>query len=93
MLRSVQGIVVLAATLKTVTLKLISPLVSLLTGFFSSLENLVPATTQQLASTLTDLVPLGLTFVLAGILAMMATITLVLVHEFRRPVQTCLGED
>jgi hypothetical protein len=93
MTRSVQGIVVLAASLITVTFKLISPLASLVSGFIRSLESLGPVTARQLESTLHNLVPLGLAFVVAGILAMLATITLVLVHEFRRPVETCLGED
>jgi hypothetical protein len=86
MTRSVQGLMVLAASLKVVILKLIGPLASLVAGVVRSLEGLLEATVRQLA-------PLGLVAVVAGTLVMIATITLVLVHDFRRPIRTCLGED
>jgi len=83
---SVQGLMALAASFKVVTLKLIVPLASLLAGVARSLESVLEAIVRQLA-------PLGLSAVVAGTLVMIATITLVLVHDFRRPIRTCPGED
>ncbi len=84
--RSVQGLMVLAASLKVVILKLIGPLASFVAGVVRSLESVLEASVRQLA-------PLGLTAVVAGTFVMIATITLVLVHDFRRPIRTCPGED